>query len=162
VLRLLYREIREHDWKKIRRYWRYDIDQRGATKNLLFQGFVANWLEFRFWRKTRDPFLQPTHFSLLGLFNVQRVDEPCDIGLYNLWDQLHDLIGDEIMTDDHHFDNPKNFSFRAGKLRIQDYGSRITQAIITKHGANIVEKFDPQYASKDRAKQIAAREQEGH
>lgn len=163
VFRLLYLESREEDWQKIKRNWAYPVGVRGGTKSLLFQGLVANWLEFRFWRQTRNPFLQPTYFSFFGLFNVQRADDPCNLGVNDLWYQIYDFIGNDIADDGHHFANASNFGFRDKRLKMVDYGSRETQKIVARHGASIAERFDANYSwAAERAKRLAAREQDGH
>ncbi len=119
------------------------ISDRWSYKNRLFGGIVTNWREFIFYRRTKNPFLQPTYFSFLGLINIQKMGTPCDISYVDLWCQLLNLTDSGVMADNHHFENSDNFCFDSGKLKIHDYGSIVTQKVITEYGTKIYESFDP-------------------
>lgn len=144
VTRLLYRIIKNSGkWKRLRTNWSWSIETHEGFKWLLFRGIVANWGEFLFYWQTRNPFVQPTYISLFGLLNIQRVDEPCLLQGKDLLIQLFKLTNGQVLSDLHHFANPHNFCLSHGKLRMLDYGSRKCRKVIARHGANIVEHFNP-------------------
>ncbi len=99
------------------------FEESGSVRGMLFRGLAANWMEFWLSATKRNPFLQPTYFSLFGLLNVQRYDTPCPFKDVDLCVQLCRLTDDAVWDDGHHFSNPQNFAFRKGVLRILDYGS---------------------------------------
>ena len=126
-------------------YWKY-------WKMKIFSGLISNWNEFRFYWRTRNPFLQPTYFSIFGLLNIQRYGEPCNLQIVDLWCQLHELTDGSVFDDSHHFANPNNFCFYKGKLRISDYGSQRSHRVIMKYGERIFKFFDPAYSWKGKRK----------
>lgn len=127
----------------LKRHLTYRLEILGGFWGLLLRGLIANWSEFCFYRKTRNPFLQPTYFSLFGFLNIQRYDEPCQMKDLNLWRHFCALTGNEVKNDPHHFRESHNFSLHNGKLRILDYGDRRTQKIVLKQGEKIAEFFNP-------------------
>jgi len=108
----------------------------------LFKGIRDNWNEFRFYRKTRHRFLQPTHFSLFGLVNIQDRGEPLHLQVSVFWKWMCDVTLGQAHQDGHHFANPNNFCFNNG-LRILDYGSKRTQACILRFGTIVLHSFQP-------------------
>jgi hypothetical protein len=124
----------------------FSLEDHGGFKRRLFMGLVANWNEFWFYWKTRNPFLQPTYFSLFGILNIQRAGEPCTFSGVDLLSQFNNLTNRETSGDPHHFGNPDNFCFCGGKLKILDYGSNRSREIIAKHGKRIANLFDPDYS----------------
>lgn len=120
------------------------IDSHFGYKDHLLGGIAANWREFCFFCKTKNPFLQPTYFSFLGLANIQKAAELSLSDEVELWSQLYDLTdGKVLLADSHHFENSDNFCFDNGKLKILDYGNRRTHEVITEFGGKIQESFDP-------------------
>jgi hypothetical protein len=119
----------------------------------LFGGLVSNFSEFWFYLTTRNPFLQPTYLSLLGILNIQRYGEPCPMEAWPMRHEFERLIGQEYMHDGHHFANPRNFSVVLAeategdekctrlRLRINDYGSPRTQAVVTLWGHKLFRGF---------------------
>lgn len=136
------RLIKERRWKTIRFLLTSPIDVHLGWPKRLFFGIACNWGEFSLSCRRGNPFLQPTYFSLLGLFNVQKMAQPCQICYDTLWCQLYDLTNGEIWQDHHHFENPENFCLEDGKLKILDYGSPKTQKISKKWGRKIFESFN--------------------
>ncbi len=133
-------------WQYLQQDWGWSVEQHIGFKGHLFLGIVANWNEFVFYQKTRDPFLQPTYFSFFGLFNIQRVDESYLLNDEDLYHQLFKLTDGEVQNDSHHFENPHNFCFCDGSLRMLDYGSSKTRRIIAQYGTKIVDLFNPKYS----------------
>ena len=129
-------------WDIFKKYLTFPVETLTGLKGLLFRGFYSNWNEFWFHLKTHNLFLQPTYFSLFGLLNIQKYDEPCRLDDDNLWHQFIEIAGNSISQDPHHFYNHINFCVHKQKLRMLDYGSRKVCDIIARHGANIYEKFD--------------------
>jgi len=144
VVCLLCYDIKRGNWDCLKKNWEWPIEARSGFKGLLFRGLATNWGEFRFYRSTHNPFLQPTYLSF-GFVNIQRYDEPCKLKNVDLWCQLYELTNGDVFADSHHFENPRNFCFNNGMLRILDYGSRRSQGVISKHGARIVEVFNSAY-----------------
>ena len=134
---------KEMKWKTIRMLFTFKSDL--GFRKRLFGGILDNWREFTFFLKTRHPFLQPTYFSFFGLFNVQKVSEQCDIKYVDLWCQLYELTNGRVWDDSHHFENPDNFCFRDGKLRMLDYGSSRTHRVVIEYGQKILDSFNPSF-----------------
>lgn len=130
-----------------REAFRISIDCTGiwGYKRLLFGGIRANWNEFLFFQKTKNLFCQPTYFSLLGLFNIQKFGFPCNLHWRTLAIQVEEITGGATRDDGHHFDKCKNFCLADGRLRLLDYGSKKTQRIIAEFGERIFKSFDPNW-----------------
>jgi hypothetical protein len=53
---------------------------------LFFSGVMANWNEFIFYRRAKNPFVMPTYFSFLGLINIQKRGKKIDFwGQGEVW-----------------------------------------------------------------------------
>jgi len=113
-----------------------------TAKSALFMGILDNWREFFYYRRTRNPFLQPTWISLFGFINIQRYGRPCDEACGDLYKSMYYLSERMIATDGHHFNDNRNFTLVSGHLRILDYGGRNTQQIISRYGRKIWSEFD--------------------
>lgn len=157
AIRLLRRCIQIGEWKYFKKYWEGPIEAHGGFKAILLRGLTANWGEFLFWWQTRNPFVQPTYFSLFGFVNIQRADEPCLMKANDVWCQLLELTNNEVGADSHHFANPRNFCLSEGKLRMLDYGSRKSREVIARHSTTIMRLFDPEYCWEDERKKTKAR-----
>lgn len=140
-----YRPKKGGRWKYLKRYVFRQLGSNFGVKGLLFRGVSANWVEFLFYLKTKNSFLQPTYFSLFGLLNIQRCGEPCQLQEINLWCQLNELTNGKVYDDSHHFRNPHNFCFHKHRFRILDYGNRQGHDVIIQYGVKIVELFNPAY-----------------
>lgn len=141
-------------WDYLKKYLTWPLETYSGFRGLLFRGLSANWNEFWFYQKTRNSFLQPTYFSFFGLLNVQRYDTPCQLQSVDLWCQLYELTSGKVFDDSHHFENPRNFCFCNGTLRMLDYGSRRTHSVITQYGTKIVELFNPAYCWEEEKKKL--------
>jgi len=141
-------------WEYLKKYLTWPLEAYGGFRGLLFRGISANWNEFWFYWKTRNSFLQPTYFSLFGLLNIQRCDEPCQLQEVDLWCQLYELTSGKVFGDSHHFANPRNFCFCDRKLRMLDYGSGRSHGVITQYGIKIVELFNPAYCWEEEKKKL--------
>ena len=111
----------------------------------LFGGILVNWKEFKFYWKTKNSLLQPTYFSFLGIFNIQRYGKLCQSRPVDLWCQLRKLTNNEVFKDSHHFDNPNNFCVDNGRLKMLDYGNNKCQLVIMLYGEKISEFFNPMH-----------------
>jgi len=142
--KIVLRRLVHLDFKMMHRETTRSLDC-GGYKDMLFGGIVTNWREFVFFRKTKNPFLQPTHFSFFGIFNIQKMGEPCSIDSYDLIHQVCLITNYKVavVDDCHHFSNSENFCLDDGKLKILDYGSRKTHEVIIEYGTKIFELFDP-------------------
>jgi hypothetical protein len=109
---------------------------------LLLSGLITNWSEFIFYVKTRNSFLQPTYFSFFGLLNIQRLGKSLQLTIEEFEPQMVEFINYEnYQADSHHFTKRNNFCGHQGKLRILDYGSKVTQKIVRKFGEKIHQNF---------------------
>jgi hypothetical protein len=107
-------------------------------------GIIENWREYQFFKSNRQqPFLLPTHFSLLGFCNVMplKVDVPPNINLFRVFE-----TETPVNWDRHHFSNPDNFCFYCDHLCMSDYGSSLTQEIIQKY--NFLPHLTGEYVSR--------------
>jgi len=119
----------------------------------ILSGIVTNFSEFWYYATTWNPFLQPTYFSLFGLINIQRYGEPCTMPQQEFRNELERIVGQKYMWDSHHFINPANFCLTVGKmrekdseisrvrLRMHDYGTPRSQAVVTICGYYIYREF---------------------
>ena len=129
----------------LKNYFTYPLECYGGFKRLMFKGIVDNWNECYFYWKTKNPFLQPTYFSLFGILNVQLYGNSCNLKTVDLWCQLYELTEGKVFDDSHHFANENNFCFHKEKLRMLDYGSKRTHNVIKQYGKKIVELFNNNY-----------------
>lgn len=125
-----------------------------SPKRLLFKGFLDNWREFTYCRELRSPFLQPTYFSLLGLFNIQKVGEKLTVKQVDLWCQLYEMTSGEVFADSHTFANPDNFCQENERLKMLDYGNARIYEVLKKYGDKIFKNFDFSYDWEERKKQL--------
>lgn len=123
--------------------------EREDYQEFFLSGFVRNWQEFRFWHKTRHPFIAPTYFSFFGLFNLQKFAERCPMDIDALWRLAFMASHCEILEDGHHFENPTNFGSIDKSVYLLDYGESVTQEIITEYGLAIKKALD-EYLSADK------------
>ena len=104
-------------------------------RQAFFQGSADNWRERRFYKHCNPIarlLLQPTHFSLLGLLNIQRCGVPCSVDRHVMKNAFAVCIGVRLMlSDGHHFNNPANFGQLEPYPKFLDYGSKSTQELIT-------------------------------
>lgn len=113
-----------------------------SIRGQLFRGFVDNWKEFCFYRETKNEFLQPTYFSLLGFINFQKLGSECNLTYIDHWSQIRTITNQEAYCDPHHFSEPRNFCLEDGLLKMLDYGNPKTHEVIAKYGTVIQEKYD--------------------
>ena len=129
------------DWKFLKKWLKYDVVVLGGFKNQVYKGIHDNWQEYKFYSITKNVFLQPTHFSLYGLVNIQSYGESKKTPFDTLLQYFMVLTDGDVFDDNHHFANYRNFCFEDGKIKITDYGSKRTQAVIEKWGEKIVTEF---------------------
>lgn len=138
---LVFVNMRRGRWDAIRFDWSRPVDVPSGWKRLLFLGIVANWNEFRFYRETRNSFLQPTYISFFGLLNIQKMGEPCTVPEVEWWRTLKKITDEDVYDDPHHFCDPQNFCVSEGVVRMVDYGSLRCRSVVRNHGLTITEFF---------------------
>lgn len=129
-----------HIWRKVSLQSRSLITPFGY----IMRGIIENWGERSFYKFTKNPLLQPTYFSILGLVNIQRYSKPLEGVGFSIASTLWKISGfDERVADDrHHFCNSKNFTKdEAVKLRMLDYGFKKTQEVIFAYGERLHNEF---------------------
>lgn len=120
---------------------RWSSDFAFSPRRLLFKGFIDNWREWRFWRRTRHAILAPT-ILWLPWVSVQRYANPLPIrDGKELRRRFSDILGEKIHLDGHHFRNPDNFGTADGHLAVCDYASLKTQELLTEFGEELIRSF---------------------
>ncbi len=128
--------------KSLKRFLKWDNRVMFGFKNLMLKGIYDNWNEYRFYSKNHNIFTQPTYFSLFGFVNIQKYSYQVEIPLYPLFKRFQEITNTEAIKDGHHFTIWSNFCFENNKIKIVDYGSESTQAIVLKYGEKIFKEFD--------------------
>jgi len=134
-----YHDIMRGKWRSLKRDWSAPIEHE-VYRGYIFLGILKNWREFWFYLKTKHQFLQPTYFSLFGLFNVQKYGEECRLSADIFWPQFIKITNWQVFEDGHHFSNEKNFCLSKDKLHLVDYGSSKTQKIVLEYGQKFFEQ----------------------
>lgn len=133
-LKRLLREYYMRDPAELLQWFQdYSVECMLTPKWYLFKGLRDNWMEFVFFvRHWRTPFLFPTYFSFFGLFNITPFGEevPEDD---KYWSRMLDVTDEDVLNDNHHFSEDRNFCFYKGRWRMRDYGSRVTRELIVRH-----------------------------
>jgi len=130
------------------KHWRHYLGgtvYHPGPKRYLFKGLVDNWKEYRFYRRTKHPFLQPTYCSFFGLCNVQRYGQPVNQDKLSFWVNLQDISDYEVTHDGHHFSNPDNFCLENDQFKILDYAEPRTQKVILKVGLTLQRDYNQNY-----------------
>lgn len=127
---------RPRHWKHgLSKFLAGEIDLPFSMSWCLFKNIAANWQEYQFYRNTRNIFLWPTNFSLLGLVNFQRYGPSTSLTSADLYKMLYKIAGDDLYRDSHCFASARNFCVTAkGELRLTDYASEGSQTVVLKHG----------------------------
>jgi len=139
-------------------YFEGDFEYRHCFKGTIFGGIHSNWLEYVFWRRTKNPFLKPTYFSLFGLINIQKYGAICTLKEVDLHCQLYEMTDGRVFDNGHHFCNPANYTLESDQLQMVDYGNSRVYRVIVRYGKKITTKFDPKYNWEEVKKKL---EQEG-
>jgi len=127
-------------WLTAIKFLTWPIEIRGSFGSLMLRGLITNWGEFWLYYKTKNPFLQPTYFSFLGIFNIQQYGKPCDNAL-DPWPQFFRLTNGQIREDNHHFEDFSNFCLNQGKIKMLDYGNKKSWGVIIAYGEKITKSF---------------------
>jgi len=135
--------------------WFWSYLELGTPVNLLFRGVMANIWERRLYRKTKNQFLVPTYFSLLGLINVQKAGAPLIMKSDDLWCQIVNLTSrNEAFCDSHTFNEPSNFCWIDGHLMLADYGNSKCHEFIEKYSSRLYWRFSINYSWEEEKKKI--------
>lgn len=112
-----------------------------------FGGWAGNLREALFWIRHRNALCVPTRFSFFGLVNMQPVATMLEWGDREaVFGKAAEVLGDRIMDDVHyfHYAHSGNWVRYGGTVRLSDYGSTVTQAIIVESGDAIVDALREQ------------------
>lgn len=111
-----------------------------------FRGVLDNWSERSFYKHTdalSRLVLQPTHFSFLGLVNIQRYGEPAEISdCEPIYHAFFQIASEDLIRDGHHWVMAHNFHLAVDGPKLLDYGSERTREIISKYGVALYTDFD--------------------
>ena len=108
-----------------------------SIKYALFRGILANYREYKLWKRSKHKLLVPTYFSALGLFNIQPFGKP---NYRKIWDLLLDTTNYSLILqkDSHTFGENDNWVIIDNHLKLADYGSRFTPQIIKQFGKSLM------------------------
>lgn len=121
---------------------KYEIDLRVET--CLFAGIMANLHEWKFYRKTKNPFTMPTYFSFFGLFNIQKRGETVN---FCERDELRSYVcqnieeEDQLFCDEHTLSSVDNYCLDNEHLKLVDYGNRQVAEFLIINGENLYNNF---------------------
>ncbi len=126
-------------------FWSYKYP--GTLGSQLFRGIMANIWERRLYKETKNRFLLPTYFSLLGLINFQKTGDPLNMERSKFACQIISLTSmKEAFCDSHCLLDPKNFCWVDGHLKILDYGNEQCHDFIRKYGNKLYDSFSLEYS----------------
>jgi hypothetical protein len=128
------------DWLKDALAW---SDEMELSLRWQFRGIYCNLREYRFFKRTMNPFLWPTVFSLFGLINIQPLAriQPLEKYPSKMWSWVKETTKSTACDDGHTFSEEDNYAIDSeGHLRILDYGSVRGQKVILKYGRELYAK----------------------
>jgi hypothetical protein len=137
---MLGKQLRHHvkkkSWKSFRREMiDTSTDYPFGLRGCLLAGLNANWREYCFYKRSRNPFVWPTAFSFFGIINVQRIGTKCGYTTTEVWKTLYRIAGNDLFADNHCFANSDNFCVsKDKKLRLLDYASEGSQKVVLQYG----------------------------
>lgn len=116
-----------------------------SVNHYLFRGIIANLLERRFYRRTKNTFLVPTWFSFFGLINIQPAGKsPNFKNTHFIMNYIGDISGRPriFFENNHTLGLADNFCIIGGRLQICDYGDKSFQSFLEEWGERIAAGFD--------------------
>ncbi|MFA6594332.1 MAG: hypothetical protein WCT16_03695 [Candidatus Buchananbacteria bacterium] len=135
-------EIKGHVWYWFKCQLIWNSLYGDCFRHHLFRGINANWQEFWFYLRTRHRLLQPTYFSFLGLFNIQKIASAPLITKNRPYFQFYYLS--PKANGEHNFDSPENFCLEYNHLKILDYGDIDVREAVLADGDKLSD-FDPDW-----------------
>lgn len=122
----------------------YEAHGFSTVGYLLFSGIIANVNERRTYRRTKSPFVIPTYFSFLGLFNIQKRGKKIDFwDNREVWGYIwrNSQNPDQPHCDGHTLADTENYCIDDGKLKLVDYGNRQIAEFLRINGENLYKNF---------------------
>ncbi len=110
-----------------------------------FVAMTDNWREWQYYANAsslKRRLLKPTHFSLLGLLNIQTMGCPSTESNYVVQTAFHLAAGNAVYFERHHLQNAGNFDNFAEGLCFLDYGSVGVQKFIDEYAMALLDTFD--------------------
>ena len=109
---------------------------------------LANLIERRVWKKTKNQFLWPCWVSFFGIVNVYPYAKcVMDEGRFKdseMWTQINFFSESYCWESGHTFSEASNFCVDdKGKVRMLDYGFWCSEEIIKRYGNALFENLDP-------------------
>lgn len=137
--RLEKERLMEMECPRTKRYECY-----GTMAICLMGGVMANYQEWKFYKKTKNVFVMPTYFSLFGLLNIQKRGQR--ITFWDgtaVWLYIHENIQnhDQPFCDGHTLSEIDNFCLDNGCLKMVDYGSRYVEPFLKLNGEILFKNF---------------------
>ena len=106
----------------------------------LIGGVSANRLEAKYYKETKFKILIPTIFSLWGLVNIQYRGKPVDDK--TITHKVYNASKGSSAGDGHCFNDLDNYALWNGGVRLVDYGSITTQAILSQYSEEIEKELN--------------------
>ncbi|MEI6420151.1 MAG: hypothetical protein WCO30_00825 [bacterium] len=129
----------KYGWETESLIWKAPVSCFFSYKYLFFSGIVANWLEWRFWRRYKHPFIHPTWFSFFGLFNIQKYGKPINNDCYfAIGSSVAKTTNGASIECGHGLESSGNYCEVNGTIRLVDYGSVRTWRVIIRHGHKLM------------------------
>lgn len=126
--------LKRRDWGGLWWFLTAPANKMCSFRYFLFRGLLDNLSEFRFYLKTRNKFAWPTYFSLVGIFNIQKLGKvlPFD-EVYDVYHAIIGIAGSDV-RDAHCFGESDNYCRGSdGKLYLLDYASLNSQLVLQKY-----------------------------
>ena len=131
-------------WKvgKWRGLIEYFMDERDyiCFKQRILSGWLQNLREGRLSKLLGD-LVVTTHFSLLGLLNIQGTAKSIDFDTATLREAIKSEIQDSIQ-DAHTFLVPHNYGWHNDRVKLLDYGAKDVREFIFKYRSNFQRTLD--------------------
>lgn len=143
-----------HKWKGLLKYLTDPIDNTCFQQKFI-SGWQANIREFLHSKNLKDMVI-PTHFSLIGLLNIQSAAENCNFNSGTVLNTMKAEIKDHI-SDAHTFLNSDNYGKHQNRVKLLDYGARGARNFIKTHqtafrkALTTLTKMEPSHANPSRA-----------
>lgn len=132
-------KLMQMECPRVKRYECY-----GTIAICLMGGIMANYQEWKFYRKTKNVFVMPTYFSLFGLLNVQKRGQKITFwdGV-GVWYYIHENSQNhhQPFCNGHTLSEIDNFCLDSGHLRMVDYGSRDVEPFLKLNGEKLYNNF---------------------
>jgi hypothetical protein len=118
------------DWNK------FDSDQLGSFRRMLFHGIAANRREHRI-AKRFGQIVVPTMSLLGGIANIQPTSQSVDLDFTDIWRSFTENLGPKTTKLGHMMEDVNNFGIYENRVMFVDGGSKGLEELLDTHAADI-------------------------